>query len=334
MEPKNPNNSGEELNEPIDDEGSDDHAEESQDGYQKFIAEMVLLGNLNEKLAEGGFSFFPKFSLKPTEQSQKQITGNTTETGQAPSKSESQDQQILKSLAQNINRIGEFNIQSFLDVRRDNSASRLSIELRDYELDIDFGTHEFQRRFYAKYILVNSSKYKSEKEKAENLKIKVIVSDKDILSLTRSRMDSLLSDFKRAYVSYCKLRSLLSPICIQTFDSILHFFDYALLQEVASETYELRENERDFEIRWLRGKVWLADRQGADFTDPSFFKDLLFAYFKREALDSLRTLTDQPSLRDERIIAHYERENHALFEYLLKFEKQNMESKQHAKEHQ
>lgn len=334
MEPKNQNNSGEELNEPIDDLGSDDHAEESPDGYQKFIAEMVLLGNLNEKLAEGGFSFFPKFNLKSTDQTQKQITEGPTEPTQPSSKSERQDQQILKSLAQNINRLGEFNIQSFLDGRRDNTTSRLSIDLRDYELDIDFGTHEFQRRFYAKYILVNSSKYKSEKEKADHLKIKVVVSEKDILSLTRSRMDHLLSDFKRAYVSFCRLRSLLSPMCIQTFDSILQFFDYALLQEIALETYELRETDRDFEIKWLRGKVWLPDKQGEDFTDPSFFKALLCAYFKREALDLVRTLTDQPSLRDERIIAHYERENHAFFEYLLKFEKQNMESKQHAKEQQ
>lgn len=307
-----------------------DQNEDPTDGYHKFLAEMVLFGNLADKIDDNKFPILSKMGLAidPQVLASKK-TGEIESASELESKytkNEKPENVFLKSLAQNSDRFGEFNIQNFLDSKREALNSKIAVEMKNYELDIDFGTYEFQRKFYAKYILVNNYRVQSELEKSEQVKIKVVISDQNRVFLTRSRMDALLSEFKQIYRSFCKLKGFLTQSCLQKFDSIFEFFDFVLMQEIVLETFEIKENENDFEIKWKKQEVSKYFQKSDEFIDQDFFKDLLISYFRQNVFESIKKITDSEGITDQKILAFLIKQHNAFFEYMLKYEKQNKET--------
>lgn len=308
------------------------------EGYHKFLAEMVFLGNLSEKIDEKKFPIFSKIGMLGDNFTQNANPSKNNpffqEKDGLEKKFDQQEHAFFKSLAQNADRFGDFNIKAFIDAKNQQWTNRLSSEMKNYELDIDFGTYNFQRKFYSKYILMNSPKVQNELEKSEKVKIKMVISDQNILYLTRSRMDTLLSEFKRIYQSFCKLKGFLTIQCIQKFDSIFEFSDYALMQELILESFELKETEASFEIRWKKQEISKYFKQNEEVLDQSFFKEMVSSYFSQNIYETFRTILELPDLSNDKILAFIMRENHCFFEYMLKYEKQYQETEiQKAKAH-
>ena len=326
-------NKSEEKFEEIDDKIEENETEEQLDeyntGYQKFLANIFFLNNLSDHISDQKYSTQPKITQsRDTEillnknfpildclnqEEQRNIMQVKTETD------------FFKLLNQNRDKFEFSSAQETPGFHKNRPIPKIANELNNLELDIDFGTYDFQRKFYSKYILISQSKVRNETEKSEQIKIKVQISDQNTIKITRARLDILISEFKQIYTSFCKLRCFLTSHCLKNFDSIFEFSDFALMQEVVFESFELVEHDCDFEIKWKRHKISEFYVPDINYTEQSFYKNVIFGYFKRNIFDAFQSLIDGESVTDEKILAYIIRQHHCFFEYMLKYEKQNKE---------
>lgn len=97
-------------------------------------------------------------------------------------------------------------------------------------LEIDFGSQDFQRLFFARYLLVRSSEFPDEHSKSQNVRIKMLARERTV-ELTRSRLDSLLTHFRKIYRSFCDVKSFMAEAGRACFDRAFHFETFLLLEE-------------------------------------------------------------------------------------------------------
>ena len=208
--------------------------------------------------------------------------------------------------------------------RRDDDINR---ELKNLSFDIDFGIYDFQRKFYARYVLLKYEDGMSETDKANNLEIKVSLSNSNHIFLTRSRLDCYLTKFRKIFSSYCQVRSFLSEKATQKFDERFDFEIFLIIEEEVNEHLIIEESFNSFTVKWkaVDNKRQPNLKMVDDINDPilteDYFKSYLVSLFKNNMFTAVKTVTGIMDLSNEKVAAIMIREHHELFEYFLKNQK-------------
>lgn len=208
--------------------------------------------------------------------------------------------------------------------RRDDDINR---ELKNLSFDIDFGIYDFQRKFYARYVLLRYEDGMSETDKANNLEIKVSLSNSNHIYLTRSRLDSYLTKFRKIFASYCQTRSFLSEKATQKFDERFDFEIFLIIEEEVNEYLVVEESFNTFNVKWRNtdNKKQPNLKMVDDINDPilteDYFKSYLVSLFKNNMFTAVKTVTGIMDLSNEKVAAIMIRDHHELFEYFLKNQK-------------
>lgn len=208
--------------------------------------------------------------------------------------------------------------------RRDDDINR---ELKNLSFDIDFGIYDFQRKFYARYVLLRYEDGMSETDKANNLEIKVSLSNSNHIYLTRSRLDLYLTKFRKIFASYCQIRSFLSEKATQKFDERFDFEIFLIIEEEVNEYLVIEESFNSFSVKWKSqdNKRQPNLKMVDDINDPilteDYFKSYLISLFKSNMFTAVKTVTGIMDLSNEKVSAIMIRDHHELFEYFLKNQK-------------
>lgn len=194
-------------------------------------------------------------------------------------------------------------------------------ELKDVQLDIDFGIYDFQRKFYARYVLLKYGDGMSETDKAKNLKIKVKINKENSVHLTRTKLDSYLTNFRKIFNSFCQIRSFLTNEANQKFDEFFDFEVYLIIEEDAKERMVIKENFNSLEVVWESED---SESKTDDFDNKlnkDYYKSYLVSLFKNNIFTAIKTITGIMDLSNEKVVAILTKNHRELFEYLLKNQK-------------
>ncbi len=203
-------------------------------------------------------------------------------------------------------------------------------ELEGIEFDLDFGSYEFQKKFYSKYVLMKHKDYKDESDKEAFLEVKVSLTNSNAIFITRKAMAGLLTKFRRIYDSYCKIKSFLSEKGNKKFDERFDFEIFAIIEDEVKEKLVIEENFNSFDIKWApyEDSSILTQKNlnnSEDLIDPilneEYLRSYLVSLFKSNMYTTIKTITGIYDLSNEKIAAIMIREHLELFEYFLKNQK-------------
>ena len=227
----------------------------------------------------------------------------------------------------NLNKF-DLNLVNSIFTRREDDINK---ELNNIEFEIDFGTYDFQKKFFAKYILIKHKEYFSEEEKSKYLEIKVNLSNTNFIFITKHRMGELLSKFRKVYKSFCNIKSFLNENAIKKFNERFDFEIFCIIEEDIHEKLKIEENFNSFEIKWQKNEFFgIYDKNenlnnSSEIIEPEpqddYLKKYVIALFKKNIFSTIKTITGIFDLSNDKIIALVIRENKALFEYYLKNQK-------------
>ena len=207
--------------------------------------------------------------------------------------------------------------------RRDEDLNK---ELKEIEFDIDFGSYEFQKKFYSKYVLIKQKNFIKEECKSKYLKIKVNLTNSNYIEFTQSRLSELLTKFRKIYYSYCSLKSFLSEMANNKFDERFDFEIFIIIEEEVKEKMVIQETYNSFDIKWKSYDFLLnLDSENPDLIDPildkTYIRSFILSLFKLNIFSTVKTITGVFDLTKEKIAALLMREHLELFEYFLKNQK-------------
>ena len=227
----------------------------------------------------------------------------------------------------NLNKF-DLNLVNSIFTRREDDINK---ELNNIEFEIDFGTYDFQKKFFSKYILIKHKDYYSEEEKARYLEVKVNFSNSNFIFITKERMGELLSKFRKIYKSFCNIKSFLNDTAIRKFDERFDFEMFAIIEDEVNEKLKIEENFNSFEIKWEPNEFFgIYSKEddlnnSDDIIEPNPQDDYLKKYaiglFKKNIYSTIKTITGIFDLSNDKIIALIIREHKDLFEYFLKNKK-------------
>lgn len=202
------------------------------------------------------------------------------------------------------------------------------IDNDNFELDLDYGIQEFQKKFYMKFVTLKEPNENSEYSKISSLKVRVTLEKGQHVFLSRGQLDNLLHRFKKVYSSFMKLKKfLVSDVC-KFFFSVFNFDEFLLIHSSLNQDLVLVEVAKGFDVCWKPCvtnclTVFGDDNQPIRFLVPRNFdfKVTILEYFKQESFTFIKSQFGNEVVEDDELVAVQLRCHVECFEFLMKAER-------------
>lgn len=202
------------------------------------------------------------------------------------------------------------------------------MENEAFELDIDFGSQDFQKRFYMKFVTLKEPNESSEYSKINDLKVRVTLKDSRYVFLSRAQLDSLLHKFKRIHGSFLKLKKFLTPETTQFFFMIFDFEQFLMIISSLHQELVLIDIDKGFQLEW---KTYTSENItvfDGDNKPMKYFssrnvddKKTIREYFRVESFSLIKKQLENQIVEDDELVCVQLRCHGDFFEFLMKGER-------------
>lgn len=199
---------------------------------------------------------------------------------------------------------------------------------QNFELDIDYGIQEFQKKFYAKFVALREPDELNEMSKIERFKVRVSIKDDLHVFITRRQMDHLLHKFKRVHLASLRLRNFLTHKAISFFYKVFNFDDFLILNSCFPMELLILDTGDSFDVKWKptamesvlvyganNKQIRVAQKKEIDC------KQTMKEYWRPESFEVVRKYTSLTESNDEMLIYFQAKTLIEFFEFMLKAER-------------
>lgn len=195
--------------------------------------------------------------------------------------------------------------------------------LRNVSFEIDFGSINFQTKFFTKYVMMRHRDYHLEGDKSRNLVIKMSLVKQHTIDLTREKLDNFLSKFRVIYKSFNEVRSFLSDLAIKTFEERFDFEIFLAIEDEYQESIEFDTLSTPFRIKWMMDNkevpysAMQEDSRDKQLSEEEY-RSYLLGILRPGLFAAVRTVTGIDDISNEKIAGFYFLLHKELFEFFAK----------------